>query len=64
MSADGSLARRSIASLPTAFIENTEIFGDLAEHPRFVDAYLWALESLHRDGARATLEHLLREESS
>ena len=49
---------------PTAFIENTEVFGDLAEHPRFVDAYLWALESLHRDGARATLENLLREESS
>jgi mannitol 2-dehydrogenase len=49
---------------PKAFIENTEVFGDLAEHLRFVDAYLWALESLHRDGARATLENLLREESS
>jgi mannitol 2-dehydrogenase len=35
------------------------VFGDLAEHERFVDAYLWALDSLHRDGARATLEQLL-----
>jgi mannitol 2-dehydrogenase len=44
---------------PTAFIENTEVFGDLASQPRFVEAYLWALDSLHRDGARATLEELL-----
>jgi hypothetical protein len=34
-------------------------FGDLAGQPRFVDAYLWALHALHRDGARATLEALL-----
>ena len=27
---------------------------------RFVEAYLGALESLHRDGARATLEALMR----
>ena len=54
---------RSQRENPKAFIENTEVFGDLAEHQRFVDAYLWALESLHRDGARATLENLLREES-
>jgi mannitol 2-dehydrogenase len=39
------------------------VFGDLASQPRFVEAYLWALDSLHRDGARATLETLLREES-
>ncbi|HYR13685.1 MAG TPA: mannitol dehydrogenase family protein [Mycobacterium sp.] len=44
---------------PTAFIENTDVFGDLASQPRFVEAYLWALDSLHRDGARATLEGLL-----
>ena len=48
---------------PTAFIENTEVFGDLATQPRFVEAYLWALDSLHRDGARATLETLLRKET-
>jgi mannitol 2-dehydrogenase len=44
---------------PTAFIENTALFGGLAEEPRFVEAYLWALDSLHRDGARATLEALV-----
>ena len=47
---------RSQHENPTAFIENTEVFGDLASQPRFVEAYLWALDSLHRDGARATLE--------
>jgi mannitol 2-dehydrogenase len=48
---------------PPAFIENTELFGDLASQPRFVEAYLWALDSLHREGARATLETLLRKET-
>lgn len=48
---------------PTAFIENTDVFGDLASQQRFVDAYVWALESLHRDGARATLETLLRKDT-
>ena len=48
---------------PTAFIENTAVFGDLAEQPRFVEAYVWALDSLHRDGARATLETLLRKDT-
>ncbi|HZE17684.1 MAG TPA: mannitol dehydrogenase family protein, partial [Mycobacterium sp.] len=41
---------------PTAFIENTAVFGTLAQEPRFVAAYRWALDSLHRNGARATLE--------
>ena len=54
---------RSQHENPTAFIENTEVFGDLATQPRFVEAYLYALESLHTDGARATLEHLLRKEA-
>ena len=44
---------------PTAFIDNTSVFGDLGQQKRFVDAYLWALDSLHRDGARATLEKLV-----
>ena len=52
---------RSQHENPTAFIENTAVFGDLASQPRFVEAYLWALDSLHRDGARATLETLLKE---
>jgi len=45
---------------PTAFIENTALFGDLAKEPRFVEAYLWALDSLHEVGARATLEELVK----
>jgi mannitol 2-dehydrogenase len=44
---------------PTAFIDDTAVFGDLGQHPRFVEVYLWALDSLHRDGARVTLETLL-----
>jgi mannitol 2-dehydrogenase len=52
---------RSQHKQPTAFIENTDVFGDLAAQPRFVEAYLWALDSLHREGARATLETLLKE---
>jgi mannitol 2-dehydrogenase len=51
---------RSQHGHPTAFIENTAVFGDLAQQPRFVQAYGWALNSLHRNGARATLEALLR----
>jgi mannitol 2-dehydrogenase len=51
---------RSQHDRPTAFIENTAVFQDLAQQPRFVQAYRWALESLHLNGARATLEALLR----
>jgi mannitol 2-dehydrogenase len=51
---------RSQHENPTAFIEVTAVFGDLAQQPRFVQAYTWALDSLHRKGARATLEALLR----
>ena len=54
---------RSQRANPTAFIENTDVFGDLADHERFVEAYVWALESLHRDGARATLQALMRRET-
>jgi mannitol 2-dehydrogenase len=50
---------RSQHENPTAFIANTEVFGDLASQPRFVEAYLWALDCLHREGARATLEAVL-----
>jgi mannitol 2-dehydrogenase len=51
---------RSQREHPTAFIENTAVFGDLAKESRFVDAYLWALDSLHRRGARATVERLVQ----
>ena len=51
---------RSQYENPTAFIEIAAVFGDLAHQPRFVQAYSWALDSLHRKGARATLEVLLQ----
>jgi mannitol 2-dehydrogenase len=45
---------------PLAFIANRQLFGDLIEHERFVDAYSWALRTLHERGARATLEALVQ----
>jgi len=51
---------RSQYENPTAFIEIAAVFGDLAHQPRFVQAYTWALDSLHRKGSRATLEALLQ----
>jgi mannitol 2-dehydrogenase len=44
---------------PVAFISNRQLFGDLAENPRFVAAYLAALEPLWSDGAHATVERLI-----
>lgn len=44
---------------PAAFVENRELFGDLADQPRFLNAYLKTLTSLHERGARATLETLV-----
>ena len=49
-------AQRDNAS---AFIENTALFGDLAQQPHFVEAYRESLASLHEHGARATLEALI-----
>lgn len=51
---------RSQYENPTAFIEVTGLFFDLAHQPRFVEAYCWALDSLHSKGARATLDALVR----
>ncbi|MCD6437592.1 MAG: mannitol dehydrogenase family protein [Halomonas sp.] len=42
-----------------AFVENRELFGDLADQPRFLNAYLKTLTSLHERGTRATLEALV-----
>ncbi len=41
---------------PLSFISNRELFGDLADEPRFADAFAGWLESLHEHGARATLQ--------
>jgi len=55
-----STMRRSQYDNPTVFIEIMSLFGDLAHQPRFVQAYGWALDSLHHKGARATPEALVR----
>ncbi|HLI59929.1 MAG TPA: mannitol dehydrogenase family protein [Solirubrobacteraceae bacterium] len=44
---------------PLAFIANRDLFGDLADDPRFAEAYREALTSLHERGARRTLEALV-----
>jgi mannitol 2-dehydrogenase len=41
---------------PLAFLRDREVFGDLVDEPRFTEAYLAALASLHDVGARATVE--------
>ncbi|MFC8177840.1 mannitol dehydrogenase family protein [Rhodococcus sp. NPDC057297] len=43
---------------PTAFIANRAVFGDLIDNERFVAEYRTQLDSLHSEGARATLERL------
>ena len=43
----------------TAFIENREVFGDLCDNPRFVDAYTETLASLHAVGAMETVRKLV-----
>ena len=45
---------RSQRTNPAAFIENTALFGDLAQKPAFRDPYIATLQHLHDDGARAT----------
>jgi hypothetical protein len=44
--------------------ENRSVFGDLVNESRFVEPYLWTLDSLHRYGARATPAALLKEDES
>ena len=51
-------ARRA-ESDPDAFITDRDLFGDLAEHERFMEPYREALASLHERGARDTLSVLL-----
>jgi mannitol 2-dehydrogenase len=41
-----------------AFLEQRDLFGDLADNDRFVAEYRWALDSLVRNGARPTLTAL------
>jgi mannitol 2-dehydrogenase len=47
---------------PDAFIANRDVFGDLADDPRFTAAYRSTLNALHEHGARATLSSMIGEE--
>jgi hypothetical protein len=44
---------------PLSFITDPELFGDLAADERFTGPYLDALNSLHDNGSRATLQMLV-----
>ncbi len=43
---------------PLSFVRDPDLFGDLADQPRFAEAYLRALDSLHTRGAAATVADL------
>ena len=43
---------------PLAFIQDEQLFGDLASNDRFAESYTTWLVSLHDVGARLTLERL------
>jgi mannitol 2-dehydrogenase len=49
---------------PLAFLRDRALFGDLVDEPRFVEPYAWALDALHRLGARATLQALQAQPSA
>jgi mannitol 2-dehydrogenase len=51
-------AARAQRDDPLAFVRQRMFFGDLAERPEFAEPYLWALDSLRRQGAAATLRAL------
>jgi mannitol 2-dehydrogenase len=44
---------------PVAFIANRDVFGDLVDDERFASTFISTLDSLHSQGARATLEALM-----
>ncbi len=44
---------------PLAFVRDRELFGDLVDDERFTSCYLAILDSLHRKGARQTLDELM-----
>jgi mannitol 2-dehydrogenase len=50
---------RSQRDDPLAFLANRSVFGDLVDQERFREAYVWALDSLYRHGAHATLRALI-----
>jgi mannitol 2-dehydrogenase len=56
-----ALAERARAQRtgPLSFLDNTEIFGSLAQNPRFSEEYRRTLADLHERRAAAALESLL-----
>jgi mannitol 2-dehydrogenase len=52
-------AAREQRSDPLAFVRDRELFGDLVDNDKFTSPYLATLDSLHRKGARATLQDLV-----
>jgi mannitol 2-dehydrogenase len=51
-------AARRYAVDPLAFVRQRDLFGDLADDPRFARPYLAVLHSLHARGARWTIANL------
>jgi len=51
-------AARRQRSVPTAFIENRSVFGDIARSSAFVEDYKRVLETIHVKGVRAALREL------
>lgn len=50
---------RKARSQPEAWLEMRDVYGDLADDPRFREAFGQALQRLWRIGARASLDHYL-----
>jgi mannitol 2-dehydrogenase len=55
----GALVSRARSGEPLAFVSDRELFGDLADDPRFVECFRDVSASLRAHGARATVEELL-----
>jgi len=53
-------AARSQCRAPTAFIENRQVFGDIAVGGAFVEDYTRVLAAIHARGVRAALGELLQ----
>lgn len=53
-------AARAQHSAPTAFIENRQVFGDIAESGALVEDYTRVLTAIHARGVRAALRELLQ----
>lgn len=57
------LKRRAIEAIkrPNAFLEFSEVFGNLSENRRLSKAFSFWLDALHRDGVRTTIKQYLND---